>query len=350
MTIQIVPVILCGGSGSRLWPMSTPAMPKQFLQLIGGRSTFQMAVERAFEITSVQTVLVVSNNQHQDHIVAQLADACHSAEILLEPCGRNSGPAIAAACSYLAETHPDVIAVFMSADHNIPDAAAFGRAVEAAVDAAEKGRIVTLGLRPSSPSTAYGYILPEISTDPAQTVRAFVEKPDANTAAQYMRDGYLWNSGTFVAKPQTLLSEIARYAPAVLDASQLAIRQRTAVDGAWELGPAFAEAPPISIDHAVMERTDLASVVPSSFEWADVGDWEAVKGAVPLDENGNSVTDQVLMIESSNCLVNAPAGSKVALIGVKDLAVIIAPDGSILVCSLTSTQAVRQAAAHFGQR
>lgn len=348
MVIKIVPVILCGGSGSRLWPLSTPSLPKQFLQLIGGRSTFQMAVERAFAITGVRTVLVVSNHKHQSHINDQLADLSRTAEILLEPCGRNSAPAIATACAYLAGTNAEAVAVFMSADHNIPDAAAFARSVEAAVEAAEKGRIVTLGLRPSSPSTAYGYILPEISTDPVQTVRAFVEKPDASTAAQYMRDGYLWNSGTFVAKPQTLLSEIARYAPAVLASSQTAIDQRTAIDGAWELGPAFAEAPSISIDHAVMEHTDLASVVPSSFEWADVGDWDAVKGAVLVDGNGNAVPDRVLMIESSNCLVNAPAGSKVALIGVKDLAVIIAPDGSILVCSLSSTQAVRQAADHFG--
>jgi len=330
--------------------MSTPERPKQFLKLFGGRSTFEMAVERAFGIAGVHSILVVSNSQLRGHIHEQLVGLTRTASILFEPSGRNSAPAIAAACAYLAETAPESIAVFMSADHNIPDAAAFGRAVEASVDAAEKGRIVTLGLRPSSPSTAYGYILPENSTDPVQTVRAFVEKPDANTAAQYMRDGYLWNSGTFVGKPETLLSEIARYAPAVLDASQLAIRQRTAIDGAWELGPAFAEAPSISIDHAVMERTDLASVVPSSFEWADVGAWDAVKAAVPVDENGNSVTDQVLMIESSNCLVNAPAGSKVALIGVKDLAVIVAPDGSILVCGLARQRAVRQAADHFGQR
>ncbi len=347
MAIQIVPVILCGGSGSRLWPMSTPALPKQFLQLIGGRSTFQMAVERAFGIGGVQTILVVSNIQHHDHIMGQLVDVSRTAEILLEPCGRNSASAIAAACAHLAEVHPETVAVFMSADHNIPDAAAFARSVEAAVGAARNGRVVTLGLRPSSPSTAYGYILPEASTDLIQTVRAFVEKPDADTAAQYMRDGYLWNSGTFVARPQTLLGEIARYAPAVLAAAQSAIEQRTAIGGAWELGPAFADAPSISIDHAVMERTDLASVVPSSFEWADVGDWEAVKCAIPVDDDGNAVTDQVLMIESSNCLVNAPAGSKVALIGVRDLAVIVAPDGSILVCGLSSTQAVRRAADHF---
>jgi len=348
MLVEIVPVILCGGSGSRLWPMSTPSLPKQFLQLIGGRSTFQMAVERAFGIAGVRSLLVVSNSQHLGHIEDQLCGLKRQAEILLEPSGRNSAPAIAAACAYLAESAPDAVAVFMSADHNIPDEAAFARAVEAALDAAVGGRIVTLGLRPSFPSTAYGYILPGEASGDAHVVQAFVEKPDIETATRYVNDGYLWNSGTFVAKPATLLAEIASYAPLVLDAARAALPGRPTGNGAIELGSAFGAAPSISIDHAVMEKTLLASVVPAGFEWADVGDWSAVKGAIPVDRAGNAVTGDTLVIESTNCLVNVPAGSRVALIGVKDIAVVVSPDGSILICDLASTQSVRKAADHFG--
>jgi len=347
MLVEIVPVILCGGSGSRLWPMSTPSLPKQFLQLIGGRSTFQMAVERAFGIAAIKSLLVVSNSQHFGHIEDQLFGLSRKAKILLEPSGRNSAPAIAAACAYLAETSPGAVAVFMSADHNIPDEAAFVRAVEAAAGAAANGRIVTLGLRPSFPSTAYGYILPGEASGAAHVVQAFIEKPDIETATRYVNDGYLWNSGTFVAKPATLLAEIATYAPLVLEAARAALLGRLSDKGAMELGPAFSAAPSISIDHAVMEKTLLASVVPASFEWADVGDWNAVRGALPVDGAGNAVTGDALMIDSKNCLVNVPTGSRVALIGVKDIAVVVSPDGSILICDLASTQLVRRAADHF---
>lgn len=347
MFVEVVPVILCGGSGSRLWPMSTPSLPKQFLQLIGGRSTFQMAVERAFEIAGVRSMLVVSNSQHLGHIEEQLSGLSRKARILLEPSGRNSAPAIAAACAYLAESAPDAVAVFMSADHNIPDEAAFARAVEAALDAAASGRIVTLGLRPSFPSTAYGYILPGEASGAAHAVRAYIEKPDIETATRYVNDGYLWNSGTFVAKPATLLAEISIHAPLVLAAARAALPGRPTGNGAIELGSAFGAAPSISIDHAVMEKTLLASVVPASFQWADVGDWSAVKAAVAIDGSGNAVTGDALMIESTNCFVNVPAGSRVALIGVKDIAVVVSPDGSILICDLANTQSVQKAADHF---
>ena len=347
MFVEVVPVILCGGSGSRLWPMSTPSLPKQFLQLIGGRSTFQMAVERAFEIAGVRSMLVVSNSQHLGHIEDQLSGLSRKARILLEPIGRNSAPAIAAACAYLAESAPDAVAVFMSADHNIPDEAAFARAVEAALDAAASGRIVTLGLRPSFPSTAYGYILPGEASGAAHAVQAYIEKPDIETATRYVNDGYLWNSGTFVAKPATLLSEIAIHAPLVLAAARAALPGRPTDNGATELGSAFGAAPSISIDHAVMEKTLLASVVPASFQWADVGDWSAVKAAVAIDSAGNAVTGDALMIESTNCFVNVPAGSRVALIGVKDIAVVVSPDGSILICDLANTQSVQKAADQF---
>lgn len=347
MLVEIIPVILCGGTGSRLWPMSTPSLPKQFLQLIDGQSTFQMAVERAFGIAGVKSMLVVSNSQHLCHIEDQLCGLKRQAEILLEPSGRNSAPAIAAACARLAETAPDAVAVFMSADHSIPDEAAFAQAVECAVESALGGRIVTLGLRPSFPSTAYGYILPGEASGAAHGVQAFVEKPDIETATRYVNNGYLWNSGTFVAKPTTFLAEIAIHAPLVLAAARAALPGRPTDNGAIELGSAFGAAPSISIDHAVMEKTLLASVVPASFEWADVGDWGAVKGAVAIDSAGNAVTGDALMIESTNCFVNVPAGSRVALIGVKDIAVVVSPDGSILICDLANTQSVQKAADHF---
>lgn len=348
MTLQIIPVVLCGGSGTRLWPHSTAATPKQFLTLFGDHSTFQTAVQRAAAIDGVGPILVIANRDHQAHIDAQLAAIGTRAHLLLEPHARNSAAAIAAASAYIARSWPEAVAVFLSADHHIPDSAAFAAAVLSGARAAQDDRIVTLGLRPTAPSTAFGYILPEPGDSAVRRVTAFVEKPDAETALRYLRDGYLWNSGTFIARPAVLLDELAVHAPKVLAAASAAVEQGLPAGNGISLGEAFAAAPSISIDHAVMEKTDRASVVPADFVWSDVGDWRAVLQVSDRDGEGNSLTGSALAIDSQNCIVRAPAGVKLAVIGVRDLAVIVAEDGSILVCDLSHSQAVSRASDHFG--
>lgn len=347
MSPQIIPVILCGGSGARLWPLSTPAAPKQFLTLFGGRSTFQTAIQRAMAMEGVDQILVVANQDHRDHITAQLAEIGASALLLLEPCARNSAAAIAAASAYIAEVWPDAVAVFLSADHHIPDNQAFARAALTAAEAALGGRIVTLGLRPTSPSTAFGYILPTPSEAPALAVRAFVEKPDRETAEQYVEQGYLWNSGTFIARPRVLLEELEAHAPLVLAAARMAVADGREIDEGICLGERFAEAPSISIDHAVMEKTSRAFVVPADFVWSDVGDWQSVRRVSPRDAAGTSTVGEVLSIDSQDCIVKVPPGVKLAMIGVRDLAIIVATDGSILVCDLAASQKVGKASDYF---
>jgi mannose-1-phosphate guanylyltransferase/mannose-6-phosphate isomerase len=348
MTPQIIPVVLCGGSGTRLWPHSTAATPKQFLTLFGDHSTFQTAVQRAAAIDGVETILVIANQDHQAHIAAQLAAIGTPARLLLEPHARNSAAAIAAASAHIARTWPEAVAVFLSADHHIPDSAAFAGAVLTGAQAALEDRIVTLGLRPTAPSTAFGYILPEPGDSAVRPVKAFVEKPDAETARRYLRGGYLWNSGTFIARPAVLLEDLAVHAPQVLAAAVAAVDQSLTAGDATTLGAAFAAAPAISIDHAVMEKTARASVVPADFEWSDVGDWRAVLQVSDRDGHGNSLTGAALAIDSQDCIVRAPAGVKLAVIGVRDLAVIVAEDGSILVCDLSQSQTVSRASDHFG--
>ncbi|CAN1538140.1 {ManC} Mannose-1-phosphate guanylyltransferase [Caulobacteraceae bacterium] len=347
MSPQILPVILCGGSGTRLWPLSTAVSPKQFLTLFGDRSTFRLAAERAVAIAGVDQILVVANTHHRDHVLGQLGGLEERTRLLLEPCSRNSAAAIAAACVHLERTAPDAVAVFLSADHHIPDPDAFARAVQTGVAAALEGRIVTLGLRPTGPSTAFGYILAGDGAGAARPVRAFVEKPDAATAERYVEAGYLWNSGTFIARPASLLAELERHAPAVLAAALAAVEGAEAAGEVTTLGGALAAAPAVSIDHAVMEKTDRAQVVPADFAWSDVGDWRAVLNVSARDDQGNSLSGAPLLIDSRDCVVRVPPGVNLAMIGVRDLAVIVGEDGSILICDLSSTQLVGQASDHF---
>ena len=343
MTPQIIPVILCGGSGTRLWPLSTPATPKQFLPLFGKLSTFQAAVQRAGAIDGAGQIVVVANIDHQHQINAQLAAIGTQADLLLEPCARNSAAAIAAASAYIAEVWPDAVVVFLSADHHIPDGQAFARAVLIGAQTALDGGIVTLGLRPTAPSTAYGYILPGPGDGAVRPVQAFVEKPDAETAERYLAMGYLWNSGTFIARPGRLLAELEIHAPDVLAAARAAVGQSWNSGDATRLGAAFADAPGISIDHAVMEKTTSAFVVPADFAWLDVGDWRAVLQVSERDPHGNSLSRNTLAIESQNCIVRTPPGVKLAMIGVRDLAIVVSEDGSILVCDLAHSQTVSKA-------
>ena len=214
----VVPVILCGGAGTRLWPASRPSRPKQFLPLLGARSLFQDTVLRMGQLTGAAEAVVVTGQAHLEAIRRQLEEIGADAFVIVEPEGRDSAPAMAAAASWIAARHPGAIAVCVASDHHIPDVAAFCAAADIAVAAATGGAIVTFGVRPSHPSTAYGYLelgAPLPSPDGVFKLSRFVEKPDAETAAAYVEAGYLWNSGNFVFSAEQLLEELDRFAPAV---------------------------------------------------------------------------------------------------------------------------------------
>lgn len=341
--MTVIPVIMCGGGGSRLWPASGPDRPKQFLPLLGPVSSFQASVQRAGVIPGARAPVVVAGVGHLDLIRAQLADIGAEAVILLEPEPRDSSAAIAAAVAWIEREHPDAVAVVMSADHHLPDHAAFGRAVAATLEAASGGAIVTLGIAPAAPATAYGYIQPGEGEGPVRPVRAFVEKPDETRAREYVKSGFLWNSGYFVARAQTLAEELGRFVPEVLAAARAGVSGGASSGGAVLLGEGFCSAPKISIDYAVMEKTDRASVLAVDFEWSDLGAWDAIWAAAAKDAQGNVLTANSQAVDASDNLVVAPADIHVALLGTRGVGVIV-DRAAVLVCDLGQSQQVRTVA------
>ena len=339
---------MCGGSGTRLWPESTPSRPKQFLPLVGSRSMFQDTVDRVADLAAGGEVIVGAGAAHGALIRRQLEEIGRSAVVLLEPEPRDSAPAMAAACAWIEARDPQGVAVVVAADHHIPDAEGFRRAAETAVAAAQEGRIVTLGVAPSEPSTAYGYISPGDPLGAVRKVAAFVEKPDAATAERYIADGYLWNSGNFVVSAGVLMGELDRFAPQIAQAVRAAVAEATAGPGPRLLPDSFRQAPKISIDYAVMEKTELAAVLPVAFGWSDLGAWDAVWTASGRDAQGNAGSGDVLLVDAQGCLVRA-GEAQVAVLGLSDVAVIV-QGRQILVCDLKASQTVKRAAEAFKAR
>lgn len=331
--MTIYPVIMCGGAGTRLWPASRPSRPKQFIPLSGNRSLFQETALRVVPlITTGGRLIVVGGIAHKNAIINQLAELDIEAQILLEPEARDSAAAMAAAAAWTARIDPTGINVFVASDHHIPDHQAFRDAVLTASDAARKGRIVTLGVKPDTPSSAYGYIAPEGRG--LSSVKAFVEKPDAHTAERYIADGYLWNSGNFIASAKTFLDELKREAPAVAAAATAALPPVNAGDLAT-LSSAFSTAPKISIDYAVMEKTKHASVLAVDFAWSDLGAWDAVSAT------GEGDLGAFIFEDAENCMARAPEGVMVAAVGVRNLAIIVEHD-AVLVCDMSRSQDVKK--------
>lgn len=329
--MTIYPVIMCGGAGSRLWPASRPRRPKQFIDLAGERSLFQSTVQRVAPLADGGPVIVVAGAAHADAVTAQLAEIGVEAVVLLEPEARDSAPAMAAAAAYIEALDPRGIAAIVASDHHIPDAEAFRAAVRTAAAEAARGRIVTLGVTPTSPSPAYGYICP--AGPGLAPVERFVEKPDIETAARYVADGFLWNSGNFIVAAPVLMEQLEIHAPAIAQGARASLPMGRA-GPVIRLGDAFRSSPKISIDYAVMEKSDRTSVLPVDFAWSDVGAWDSV-----LDTGGGHAGHHI-DVDSVNCLVRAPEGVVVATLGVSNLAVIVEPD-AVLVCDLARAQNVK---------
>jgi mannose-1-phosphate guanylyltransferase/mannose-6-phosphate isomerase len=338
---MIYPVIMCGGAGTRLWPASRPSRPKQFIPLAGNRSLFQDAIERALPLMELGgELIVVGGEQHRLEILAQLDEVGATATIFLEPEGRDSAAAMAVAAQWTAQQHPQAVNLFVASDHHIPDHGAFHAAVREAAAAADRGRIVTLGVVPTEPSSAYGYIAP--SGPSLSDVAAFVEKPDAVTAERHIHNGYLWNSGNFIVRADVLIEELSQQAPAVMTAARDAL-EHAEFNGRYRLlGPQFSNAPKISIDYAVMEKTSRASVLPVRFSWSDLGAWDAVQAS------GEGSVGLHLLEDSEGCLVRSSDGVMVAVIGLRDVGVIVERD-AVLVTDLRRSQDVRKVVERLGK-
>ena len=326
----VVPVILSGGSGTRLWPVSRESFPKQFWPLVSERSMIEETARRAVG-PGFAPPIVVCNHDHRFLVAEQMRLAgIVGPRIVLEPVGRNSAPAVAAAALLAAEDDPNAVLWMMAADAAITDLAKLHELLAEAVAAARAGRIVMFGMRPTGPETGYGYIEvgePMPGLPGVHTLVRFVEKPDAATAAKLVAGGkHLWNSGMFVFTAGTMLAELARHAPEVLAAVQEALAARRQDLEFIRLGAAeFAASPSISLDYAVAERTDRAAVVPADLGWSDVGSWGALWELGAKDDAGNVAVGDVLLEGASDCYVRSD-GIVTAVVGLEDAVVVVTED------------------------
>ncbi|TVR10493.1 MAG: mannose-1-phosphate guanylyltransferase/mannose-6-phosphate isomerase [Salinarimonadaceae bacterium] len=347
---RITPLIMCGGAGTRLWPASRRNAPKQFINLLGSRSTFQDTVLRVADPDLFERPVVITNDEYRHMVADQLQAVGVEGEILLEPARRDSGPAIAAGAHLIAQGASDALVLVLAADHVVRHEAAFLAAVREAAEAAREGRIVTFGVKPDHPSTAYGYIARAAGARAhgVAPVAAFVEKPDAEKAARYLAEGYLWNAGNFLFRADVMLGEYARFDAATVAAASGAV-ERGERDLGWLRldAESFSACASLSIDFAVMEKSDRVSVIPVDMGWSDVGSWHAVWELSEKDESGNAGPDDAVFVDARGNLV--ASDRLTCLVGVDDLAVIVTDDAA-LVFNRGDAEAMRALVAELTQR
>ena len=343
---KLQPVLLSGGSGTRLWPLSREAYPKQFLPLAGHDTMLQATWQRVADIASAAPI-VVANEEHRFLVAEQLRQiGVPTPSILLEPVGRNTAPAIAAAALQAMSGGEDPLLLVLPSDHVVRDDIAFRAAVAEASAAAEQGALVTFGVVPTGPETAFGYIHAAGAEPGVRIVERFVEKPDAATAQSYLDlGGYYWNSGMFLFRASRYLQELERFRPDMLAATRTAWERATRDGDFIRLDrDAFAACPADSIDYAVMERTDAAQVLPVDIGWNDVGSWSALWDVARRDADGNATLGDVIAIDSRNSYVHARR--LVALVGVDDL-VVVDTDDAVLVARKDRVQQVKDVVARL---
>jgi mannose-1-phosphate guanylyltransferase / mannose-6-phosphate isomerase len=332
--MKLVPTILCGGTGSRLWPVSRELHPKPFIQLADGQSLLQKAFLRGAVLPEVCEIVTVTNRdlvfkvQDEYREINQLAIPT---SFILEPFGRNTAPAIAAATLHIKEVHgEDAIILVLAADHLIEDQTAFGKAVQRAMILAATGKIVTFGIRPSAPETGYGYIETK-----GEDVIKFVEKPDLERARSYVAQGnYFWNSGMFCFSAGAMLRDFRSFSPEVLASVETCLGKSSRIAGNGiiqiQLDPdSFLAAPDISVDYAVMERTEQMSVVPCDIGWSDIGSWAALSELSQADSSGNRIAGLAILHDSFNCYVRS-ADRMIGAVGVEDLLIIDTSDALLV--------------------
>ena len=347
--MQLIPTILCGGAGSRLWPVSREQHPKPFIRLADGQSLLQKAFLRGSQLSGVAEVLTVTNRElffkTEDEFCEVNAEGRVATSFILEPFGRNTAPAIVAAALQVAKTHGnDAIMLVLAADHLIADQSAFEQAVLKAAELAALGKLVTFGIQPEAPETGYGYIEAD-----GNTVLRFVEKPSLTKAQEYLASGrFLWNSGMFCFTAGSLLREMEKYHPQIVADMRVCLAQSRVSEGKGfvqvELDSAtFANVAEDSIDYAVMEKSDQVAVVPCNVGWSDIGSWSALGDLDLADANGNRVQGEAMLHATHNCTIQNSGqsnGRLIATVGVKNLIIIDTPD-AVLVADKSCAQDVK---------
>jgi mannose-1-phosphate guanylyltransferase/mannose-6-phosphate isomerase len=339
----LIPVLMCGGSGTRLWPVSRESRPKQFVPLVGNVSTFQHALKHIVDPALFGRPIVLTSADFRFVVAEQLRESGVEADIVLEPMRRDSGPAVAVAAVLAAQRDPQAVVLVLAADQLIGDTAAFRTACREAAAAASDGRIVTFGIAPTHPAINYGYIRPGAKLNGASVlaVDAFVEKPDAAKAVTYVAERYLWNSGNFVFRASTMLDEIERLEPAMANAAKDAVGALTRdLDFLRLAKEPFAQAPRKSIDYAVMEHTKLAAVIPANMGWSDVGSWGAVWDVLDHDAAGNATGGPVVMMDSKNSLVRSEDEVLTTVVGLDNVVVVSTAD-AVLVAARDKSEQVK---------
>ncbi len=335
---MIHPVILCGGSGTRLWPVSRKALPKPFLPLTEERTLFQQAIERVADDPRFGAPIIVAGAQHVE-LIEQQAVGADGLQLIVEPAARNTAPAIALAAARL---DPDAIMMVCPSDHHIADSAAFREAAVAGAALAEQGRLVAFGIAPTHPETGYGYIKRGVALEGGFEIDRFVEKPDLERAEAYLASGdFSWNGGIFVFRAGTLLEELAVYRPAMVEAVREAVEQGR--DDGVRFHPdasSFEAIDGDSIDYAVMEKTHSAAMVPADMGWSDIGNWAALQDALKGLESSNVAPDNCDLIDCDNVMISSD-GPRVSAIGLKDICIVV-KDDEVLVTTRDGAQQVGQ--------
>ena len=336
---MIKAVVMAGGSGTRLWPLSRAAHPKQFLALHGEGTMLQATFNR-LDGLNIQSSVTICNEEHRFFVAEQLREIDKLGSIILEPVGRNTAPAIALAALSSSEGE-DPLLLVLAADHVIQNKAAFTKTVINAIPLAEAGKLVSFGIVAHEPNTGYGYIKKGESQSPGFVVDAFVEKPSIEVAKEYLESGdYFWNSGMFLFKASRYLEELKNHRPDIYEACQLSMKDISKDNDFLRVNESvFSACPSDSIDYAVMEKTDDAVVVPLDVGWSDIGSWSSLWNISEKDQNGNSVRGDVMLHESNNCYVRTD-GKLVATIGVDDL-VIVSTKDVLVVAHQDSVQDVK---------
>ncbi len=341
-------VILAGGSGTRLWPLSTPSFPKQFLPLPNGNSMIQETLARVAPLTTPEQSWVVTG-QHMTDLVQEHLPAIPVEQILLEPMGRNSAPAIVWAAATIARRDPEAIMAIFSADHMITDVETFRHTLRLAYELAEKGYLVTIGIQPTTPQTGYGYIrfADEVSEGHghrAFLAERFVEKPDLITAQSYLADGhYVWNAGIFIWKVKTILAEFREHLPEVAKKIQHIVEAMETSNGIATLNEIWPTIQSISIDYGILEKTQNLVVIPANLGWNDVGNWEQYGGLFPCDALGIRAVGPHTGLGSQNIVIYNNTQRQVYTIGLEDV-IVVEMDDMTLVCHKEHVQRVKELA------
>ena len=344
MTDRITPVILSGGSGTRLWPVSRALLPKQLLPLVNAESLLAETLARVGPGELFEAPLVICNEAHRFLVAEELRRGDRAdGRIVLEPVGRNTAPAACIAALVAAETRPDAVVLLLPSDHHIAQPERFLAVAAQAAEAARAGWLVTFGIKPERPETGYGYLrqgAPLDGLEGSYKVSRFTEKPDRETAEAFIASGdYTWNSGLYMFRADMLLAEIERLQPEILTACRASLEAATPDIDFLRLGStAFETAPNISLDYAVSEKTDKAAVVPVDMGWSDVGSWHGLWSILERDESGNARQGDVVALDSRNNYLRSEHGL-MAVLGVEDMAV-VATDDVVLVCPLDQAHAV----------